>query len=136
MIVDQSQRADLGPLLGEHVGIRPSADFKAIAQLDAAGELVAVVGYNGFFCDLCFIHTWIPQPKKMNRAFTRALFEYPFVMLQRVALLSVIEPNNHKALGLNLHAGFRVIDTFQNGATILRMNRDECRWIKGDRHAK
>lgn len=128
-IVDQSVREDLGPLLGEHVGIRPSADFKAIAQIDADGAIVAVAGYNGFFCDTCFLHTWIPQPKKFGRDFVCTLFKYPFIMCQRIALLSVVEPNHPKALGLNLHAGFKVIDTFQNGATLLRMNREDCRWI-------
>jgi hypothetical protein len=121
--------------LNARIGTPWSSDFRALG-LVKNDCLVAVIGYNGFMGRACFMHSAIDDPSAIDRTFTRAVFEYPFIQCGLNTVLAPVPADNAKALKLDYAVGFKPFTTLENADAegkdllLLRMRKEECRWIK------
>lgn len=93
--------------LHDRIGLPWSTDFRALARV-VDGEIVGVVGYEGFTGAACRMHmaghgNWI------NREFIRLAFRYPFVTLDLPMVFGVVPSGNLEALTIDLRLGFKEI---------------------------
>ena len=118
------------------VELARSEDFQAVGRLNAAGKLIAVVGYNGFSGRMCCMHVagdgnWI------NRELLFMAFHYPFVQADMVELTALVAGDNARALRLDKRLGFTERYIIPDGwcplvdLHVLSMRRQDCRWING-----
>lgn len=139
MIVSSNTDANKSALFSflreQEVEIQATPDFQSIGRVNAAGELIAAVGYNGFCGRVCSMHiagvgNWL------SRDLLRAAFNYAFVTCDLVAVLSPIASDNARALKFDKHIGFKEVHRVPGGwshavdLVILQLNRQDCRWLK------
>jgi ribosomal protein S18 acetylase RimI-like enzyme len=121
------------------VEIFPSNDLRLIAHANAAGEMDAVVAYNGFNYRICSMHVAGDGGRWIDRQMLRVCFDYVFRQCDRVAVYGQVASNNMPALRLDTHLGFkevhRIKDAVADGVdlVILEMRRENCRWLKDRR---
>lgn len=114
----------------------PQMDLKGLTGIDASGNVVALIGFDGWTKGSVCLHSWISQGA-LTRAFMREVVRYPFSTGRRV-LIGKTPANNAKALKFNKHYGFkevyRIRDGFADGVdmVIQELRHDECRWYKHD----
>ena len=119
------------------VKLHRSEDFQALGRLGASGDLLGVVGYNGFCGLTCQIHT-AGEGNWVSRAFIEATFDYPFRQLGMEHLFAPVAQSNAKALRFDKHMGFREFGRIENGyekgvdLIVLTMARKDCKWISQD----
>lgn len=110
----------------EHLGQPMSLDHVAVA-----------VGYNGFLGKVCTMHVLIRDKSRFTRQVLRAAFGLPFNGWGMQAVLGAVDESNPAALELDRRLGFKQAMIIAGGAEdgsdlyIMRMDRDECRWIEG-----
>lgn len=127
--------------LNARVGVEWSDEFRAVG-LVKNDCLIAVAGYNGFTGRSCVMHSAIDDPAGVDRTFIRAAFEYPFEQLNLVEVLAPVMEENEKAMNFDLKLGFKEVYRIAGGSPdggdiiLLRMRREECRWIKENRSGK
>ena len=128
----------LATWLCKRIGLTPTPAIQCIGRLNAAGNVIGVVGYDGFNGASVQMHVagdgnWI------SRQLLWAAFDYPFNVMHCNVVLGLIPSGNKSALELNEHLGFRV-DTVlphahPDGAlVVMAMYRDGCRWLKAHQH--
>ena len=129
-------------LRAHDVPLHLSDDFQAFGVM-REGELIAVVGYNGFCGRICQMHVAGDGGHWVNRALLNAAFDYPFRQLDLVAVLSPIAASNERALRFDKHVGFtevhRVPEGWAHGddLIILEMRREACRYLaRTERHER
>lgn len=119
------------------VPLPKSEDFMAIGRLNATGRLIGVVAFNGFVGSCAHMHTggvgnWV------NRDLLIQSFNYPFVQLKLNYLFATVDSDNYRALKFDRHIGFKDWQILPEGSKdgrnlhILRMRRNECKWIQPD----
>lgn len=122
-------------------GFTPSHGAKALGVVHN-GELVAGVIYerfNGLHMEVAI--TSRHGSPWASRQTLRHLFGYPFVQMQCVAITALVPMSNLQSLNLATKLGFKpeayVKFAAPDGSpmVILKMFRDECRWIDGYRVA-
>lgn len=134
MIVS-TPRESIWAWMNSRMGVPWSSDFRAIGVVQG-GCLRAAVGYNGFMGRMCFMHSAIDDPLVISRTFVRAIFEYPFDQCGVRYLMAAVDERNKKSLEVCYRCGFELHDIFKEGAEpgadllLLRMTRDECRWLR------
>lgn len=112
----------------------PTTDFQAIGRVNKELALQGVVGYNGFCGLTCAIHVagdgnWI------SRDLLWAAFDYPFQQLKMEYLFGPVAADNLRAIKLNTHLGFEIIQSIPNGwqigtdLLIFGMARKDCRYL-------
>lgn len=137
MIVS-TPRESLWAWLNSRIGVPWSEDFRAVG-LVRGGCLVAVAGYNGFTGRTCFMHLAIDETEKTSRTFVRAIFEYPFLQAGLTQVFALVMEDNVRALKVDQKTGFTEVNRFEDAGmtgqtlVLLRMTRNECRWINGKR---
>lgn len=120
-------------MMGAH--LQMSEDFQAIVNVSSE-ELKGVVGFNGFLGKTAQVHiagtgNWV------TREFIRQVFDYAFNQLKLNYLIGVVNSDNARALRFDQRMGFKLWQTLPNGVAdgvdlvILKMNRDECKWLNG-----
>lgn len=135
MIVS-TPREPLWAFINARIGIPWSSDFRAIGIV-RDDCLMGVVAYNGFTGRTCCMHDAIDDPTVIDRTFVRAVFEYPFIQCDLLAILAQVDEDNKHALGINKRLGFKEVHRLNGAANsgkdliFLQMLRSECRWIKG-----
>jgi len=99
------------------------------------GLIAGVVyeGYNGANIEMHVAAT--PGANWLNRQFLWAAFHYPFEQLGLKRVTGVVPAANAHALQFDLKLGFSIEATLKDAhptgdVHILRMMRDECRWLK------
>ena len=128
----------LATWLCKRIGLTPTPAIQCIGRLNAAGNVIGVVGYDGFNGASVQMHVagdgnWI------SRQLLWAAFDYPFNVMHCNVVLGLIPSGNAEALKLNEHLGFQV-DTVlphahPDGAlVVMTMYRDGCRWLKAHQH--
>ncbi len=107
----------------------------AIAQMRGA-EMVGVVVYDDFTPWNCTMHVASDGSRKwLTRDFLFRVFAYPFIQLDLGRVTLFIKESNASSLRFARHLGFaiecpRVVRLFgSEGGVMLRMLREECRWI-------
>ena len=119
------------------VRVHRSEDFQAIGRENSKGEIIGVVGFNGFAGKIAQIHiagvgNWV------SREFIQHAFHYPFVQLKLNHLVGLVGAKNDKALRFDQKMGFSkwftIPDGYDDGEDmiVLKMSRAECRWLKGE----
>lgn len=120
------------------VKFSPSADFKALLQVDSAGDLAAIVGYDSWTINAVHMHIWIP--KWIGKEFIREAFRYTFDIAGKGLAIGGTPAHNAAALEFNRRVGFRETYRIKDGwalgtdMVIQEMQRRECRWILRSDH--
>lgn len=122
------------------VKLHRSDDFQALGRVGAAGELIGVVGYNGFCGLTCQIHA-AGAGHWLSREFIFKAFDYPFRQCGMEHIFAPVAAKNMRSLRLVRHLGFTdfasIADGYERGTALnwMRMTRRECRWIEQERRA-
>jgi RimJ/RimL family protein N-acetyltransferase len=124
----------LGWWLCKRIGLVPTSMLTCIG-LVRDGQIIAVVGYDGFNGASCEMHVAAEAPNWLSRSFLKVVFDYPFNTCGLNMVVGKVPSGNREALRLDLHLGFKevlVLDgAHPDGALhILVMRRDDCRWLK------
>ena len=134
MIVS-TPREKLWAFMNKRMGIPWSDDFRAIGIV--RGDLLcAAIGYNGFMGRVCFMHSAIDDPAVIDRTFVRAVFDYPFNQCGIKYIYAPVSASNQRALDIDKRCGFEVHEVLEESAgdggnlIMLRMTRDQCRWLR------
>lgn len=131
---DQNRAALWGFLQMMGVHLPKSDDFQALGRVGVEGKLIGVVGFNGFVGTTACMHTagfgnWV------SRALISQSFHYPFVQVGIRHLFATVAADNKKALRFDRKMGFKDWNVIPQGwkdgvdLIILKMSREECRWI-------
>lgn len=130
-------RESLWAFINTRVGVPWSSDFRAVGLV--RGDLLcAVAGYNGFMGRACFMHGAIDDRSAIDRTFVRAIFEYPFDQCGVRYIFVAVDEQNQRSLNFCYRSGFELHDILPGGAEVgserslllLRMTRDQCRWLR------
>jgi hypothetical protein len=127
----------------DRLGIHHSNDFRGVihvpdeckdqpARMDDVG---VAVGYNAFIGKTCCMHVVIQRPEMVTPRVVREAFEFPFLIAECVAVLALVDSTNEAALKFDTKLGFKEIHRIPGGGmegdlVIMRMLRDECRWLR------
>jgi RimJ/RimL family protein N-acetyltransferase len=116
-------------------GYVPGADARGI-QAARAEEVVGMVVFDAFTETIALVHVALASPRAAAALFRPAM-EYAFLQAGRIALVTMLDSRNTRAVRLAVGLGFRethrVVDGVSAGADLihLEMRRHECRALKG-----
>lgn len=111
----------------------PACD-PVISNVNAAGELLGGVIYDGFTGPCIFLHQAGFSKFWLTRDMLWAAFDYPFNQLGCSKVCGTIPSTDDKLLTLNIKLGFdvegRIEGAYPDGdMLILSMVRKNCRWL-------
>lgn len=122
-------------LKSKGVGICASEDFQAIGRLNAEGEIIGVVGFNGFCGNTACMHI-AGEGNWVSREFIRQVFHYAFIQLDLAYLIGTVAANNERAMTFDKRMGFTELTKLPNGWSpgvdliVLHMSKADCRWLE------
>ena len=96
---------------------------------------------DSFTVDGCNAHIAIDNPLVIRNGILSEFADKVFNEWGRKRIFGLVPDNNKKALDFDLHIGFkevaRVPDAVKEGVgyIVLRMDREDCRWLKNVREA-
>lgn len=132
LVYGQDER--LIPWLQARLAITLRPDATAIG-LERAGELKAVVAFDGFSpCD-CNLHVASDGSGHwLTRRFLVAVFAYPFIQLGLRRVTALVAARNTRALRFDLHLGFDYEGCCRDALPdddllVLGMTRAQCRFL-------
>ncbi len=120
--------------LNERIGIPWSTDLRLLARV-VDKVIVGCVGFAGFTGSSCQVHFAGTKPGWLNRTLLRTAFHYAFVTANSAMIFAHVPSGNVASLRVCYKLGFRTL-VVVNGAHpdgalhILRMNREDCKWIE------
>jgi RimJ/RimL family protein N-acetyltransferase len=134
MTIHTQNQDVLATWLCNKIGLVPSPHLRCIARLNAAGQIMGVVGYDGYNGASCLMHV-AGEGNWISRDLLRAAFDYPFNVMQCQVVLGMVPSGNVEALKLNEHLGFKVKNRLygahpDGSLVLMMMTRDECRWLR------
>lgn len=105
------------------------------ASLSDAGEIYGVAVVDRFTQHGCEVSVASTSPKFLTRSFLDMVFHYIFITAGKTRATAMIEDGNEKAMRLDKGLGFIEEAKLkcwygEKDGIVLRMLRDECRWIK------
>lgn len=121
------------PWLIERVGCFLTPAAKGVKVVDGSGATKALAVFDRWTYNCAEAHIAVDEPMALRTLCREA---FPWYFAQRGVLLGIVRASNTKALKLDFHLGFkeqtRVTDGMDRGEdlVILRMRREECRWMK------
>jgi hypothetical protein len=139
-VITTNHQDILASWLCQRIGLTPTPAIQCIGRLNAAGNVIGVIGYDGFNGASVQMHV-AGEGNWISRHLLWAAFDYPFNVMRCNAVLGLIPSNNKDALKLNDHLGFQ-IDTViphahPDGALVVMvMYRDGCRWLNAHQHRR
>lgn len=92
--------------LRKRIGLPWSTDFRALARV-VDGDIIAVVGYEGFTGSSCRMHMAGVGGRWITRDFIQRAFRYPFDTLGLQMVFGVVPSGNKTALEIDLRLGFK-----------------------------
>lgn len=126
----------IGPWVCERAGGTWLPGRGTAIGLERNGALVAGVLYEDYNGANVVMHVASDGTAEwLNREYLRTCFDYPFRQLGCQRVTGIVPSTNDKALSFDEHLGFEV-ETKLEGAhpegdlIILRMKRENCRWIR------
>ena len=99
------------------------------------GKLVAAILYTDYTGTSILMHSRVDDPKKVQREWLRAIFDYPFNQLGVKRVRGLVSSGNAQAIATNEHLGWLrestpLADYFPDGDGIVYyMRREDCRWL-------
>jgi RimJ/RimL family protein N-acetyltransferase len=135
MTISIEQKQEYFDFINTILGVRfDPAQSICIASLNS-GKLLGVVVFSRFMEFNCELSVASISPKFLTRKFLNVLFHYAFITAGKHRITAVIEDGNINALDMDKRLGFieegRLKGWYgEKDGLILRMLRDECRWIK------
>lgn len=99
------------------------------------GEIQAVCVADVFTPDACNVHFAIANPFVIRHGFFNEIARHLYEVCGRERLFGYVPANNEKALRLDKHIGFKEVARIPDGLmdgidlVVLRMDKDECRWL-------
>lgn len=82
-----------------------------------------------------YTHIAVADKRALGRDFLGAIFRYPFVQLNCLALIGLVAGDNAASMHLVVRLGFRLEHTIRDAHPsgelhIYTMRRNECRWLE------
>lgn len=108
-------------------GLPLQQEFRGIARIDAAGEIVSAFGYDSFQPYGCQLHLCTEAP--LTRDLLRTAFMVPFIQWNYSFLLAIIQEQNRRSLNMAARLGFTEIAAVPGHLRIATMYKADCRWI-------
>jgi hypothetical protein len=105
------------------------------------GSIAAISVFDSFTQSSCCVHMAIDRPIVLRHGFLEEVARQVFLVRDRKRIFGLTPENNERALRLNYHIGFRRVghipDAFDDGVgyVVLRMNKEECRWLDAQKEA-
>lgn len=138
-MIDFEQRAEYFQFASRVLDVEYEygVDCKALAKLNEDGSIAAVAIFNNFHeHDLEISIASDGERKWLDRRFLRAVFGYPFKMLQLKRVTGIVEEDNTAALDMDQRLGFvqegRLRKWFgDKDGIVFGMLAEECKWLKG-----
>lgn len=116
-------------------------DSQGIVAADRGGNILAVCVADSFTPDSCNVHMAIDDPFVIKHGFLHEIGTHLFDVCGRSHIFGLVPANNDRALKFDKHIGFeevvRIPDGVRTGVdyVVLRMNKEDCRWIREKREA-
>jgi hypothetical protein len=124
----------LASWLCKHIGYVPTPNIKCIGQVDHNGNLIGVVGFDGYNGASVSMHV-AGHGNWCTRSMLYATFHYPFVALRCRMVIGLVPSGNHAAIRFNERIGFShrlaLEGAHPDGALLLMtMRREDCRFLE------
>jgi RimJ/RimL family protein N-acetyltransferase len=137
-MVSIEQKQEYFDFINEILDVRfePGAAV-CIASLDTNGDILGVAVFTRFMTHNCELSAASVSPRFLTRQFLDVLFHYAFITAGKRRITAVIEDGNINALKMDKRLGFieegRLKGWYgEKDGLILRMLREECRWLRAD----
>lgn len=138
VLIDSISQAELAAWLCGRLGMAHTSDLVCIGNRGADGEIIGVVGYEGFNGASIQMHT-AGEGNWLTRQFLWAIFHYPFVVCKAKVAIAPVASNNARALRLNERVGFVVEHVIADGhpdgdLILMTMRPSACRFVELGEH--
>lgn len=116
------------------IGYVPSPNIRCIGQVDGEGNIVGVVGFDGYNGASVMMHV-AGKGNWCTRSMLYATFHYAFERLRCKMVIGLVPSGNLSAINFNLRIGFKLINDLQDAhpdgsLLLMTMRREECRWLE------
>lgn len=125
--------------ISEAANVETDEKTASIAHLsvneDKSADILAVVAYNNFTKDGCFMHIAATTPTWASRQFLKACFDFPFKTLGLKRVTFTAPSDNEKALKLHKKLGAVHEGTLRGyfgdrDLMISGILKNECKWTE------
>ena len=112
-------------------------DSQGIVAYDERG-IQAIAAFDSFTVDACNVHFAIDNPFVIRSGFLNEIALHLFIQCGRKRIFGLVPSTNQKALKLDSHIGMKKVavipDALAEGVdyVVLRMDKDECRWLPAE----
>jgi L-amino acid N-acyltransferase YncA len=137
-MVSIEQKPEYFDFINEILNVKfDPAQSVCIASLGLRGEILGVAVFSRFMEYNCELSAASVSPRFLTRQFLDVLFHYAYITAGKRRITAVIEDGNINALKMDKRLGFieegRLKGWYgEKDGLILRMLRDECRWLRAD----
>ena len=127
--------------LKEKAHVIACEDSQGLVATDEMGRIHAVAAFDSFTVDACSVHFAISNPLVIRRGFLGEIARHLFIECGRSRIFGLVPSNNSRALKFDKHIGMREVarvpDAVAEGIDyiVMRMDKEECRWINQQREA-
>ena len=127
--------------LKEKAHVIACEDSQGLVATDEVGRIHAVAAFDSFTVDACSVHFAITNPIVLRRGFLNEIGRHLFIECGRARIFGLVPSNNEKALKFDTHIGMREVSRVPDAVAegidyiVMRMDKEECRWIEQDRSA-
>lgn len=121
--------AYLYEFLAERTGLPWSTDLRVLGTMQGLAP-GAVVGYNCWVGDSCFMHVAFRDKHSLTKDLLREAFAYPFITCKLRVIYGLTPITNEEAIAFNKKVGFRELYRTSN-FVLFEMTREDCRWLNG-----
>ena len=133
MIINNNQEILL-QWLCERIELAPTKHIRCIANINASGIILGVVGIDNWNGSSCQIHV-AGQGNWLTREFLTAVFTYIFDTAKVKVMLCMIESGNKKSLAFTRRIGWtqiaRIEGAHPTGALIaFEMRPENCKYLE------
>ena len=110
------------------------ADSRGIVA-EKDGDIVAVVMFDNWSFSAVQVHIKVEDPFVFKHGFHREVCKYVFLETGRNAMIGLVPADNHKALKLDTHFGFKEIYRLKDGYkmgvdfVIMEMRKEDCQYL-------
>lgn len=106
------------------------------STIDSSGQILGVAVFSRFMPYNVELSVASITPTFLTRGLLDVVFHYAFITAKKRRITAVIEDGNINAINMDKRLGFIEEGRLKNwygdkDGIILRMLREECRWIKG-----
>lgn len=116
--------------------LRRLPDEKGIVAESESGRILGMFSLNTWIESSVQVHSAISTPMCFRGyTFITELFNYIYVVTERLTAVAMVRSKNTKALKLNKHIGFTEVGRIRDGVrqgediVILELHKDDCVWI-------